>query len=109
MLEKGQPEQFAPPLSRTFQRGLPYANALPFVSLMRPLRRPERGHSPAVTKLVIEYPVTRPHVLSVCLRWKSVNLSAAICSAASRCSEASWIQAWASEGRGEGRACLPGI
>jgi len=80
------------PLSRTLQRGLPYANALPIFSLTRPPRYPARDHSPAVTELLIEHRLTRPHIPSVSSRWKTGNLSAAIFSAASRCPEASWIQ-----------------
>ena len=80
-------------LSRPLQRGLPYyANPSPFVSLTRPSRYPDRDYSLAVTKLLIEHRVTRPRILSVCLRWKTGNLSPGICSAASRCLEAPWIQ-----------------
>jgi len=35
------------PLSRPLQRGFPMS--LPYVSLKRPPRYPDRGHSPAVT------------------------------------------------------------
>jgi len=63
-----------------------------FLSLTRPPRYPGRGHSPAVTKLLIEHRVTRPPYFIGILSWKTGNLSAAICSAASRCPEASWIQ-----------------
>jgi len=80
------------PLSRQLYRGLPYANALPIVSLMRPARYPDRDNSPAVTKLLIEHRATRPHILSVFLLWKTDNLSVAIFSAASCCPEASWMQ-----------------
>ena len=58
----------------------------------RPTGCQDRGHSPAFTKLLIEHRVTRPYTLSVSLRWKTGNLLAANCSAASRCPEASWIQ-----------------
>jgi len=47
------------------------SSLLPFVSLTRPSRYPDRDHSPAVTKLLIEHRVTRPHFLSVSLRWKT--------------------------------------
>jgi len=67
-------------------------NALLFVSLTRPPRYPDHGHSPAVSKLLIEHRVTRPHILLVSLRWKTANLPATISSAASRCPEASWMQ-----------------
>jgi len=63
-----------------------------FTNATTPIRYPDRNHSPAVTKQLIEHGVTRPRFLSVSLRWKTGNLSAAICSAASRCPEASWIQ-----------------
>ena len=48
------------PLSWPLWCGLPYVNALPFVSLTRPPQYPDRGHSPAVTKLLIKHCVTRP-------------------------------------------------
>jgi len=48
------------PLSRPLQRALHYANASPFVSLTRPTRYPDRDHSPAVRKLLIQHRVTRP-------------------------------------------------
>jgi len=79
------------PLSRPLWCCLPYDNALPFVSPTRPTRYPDRDHSPAVAKLLIEHRVTRPHILSVSLRWKTGKLSVAIYSAAS-CPKASWIQ-----------------
>ena len=63
-----------------------------FVSLTRPPGYPDRNHSPAVTKLLIQHRVTRPHILSVSLRWKIGDLSAAICSVASCCPETSRIQ-----------------
>jgi len=53
--------------------------ALPPAPLVGSLPRyPDRGHSPAGTKLLSGHRVTRPHILSVSLHWKTGNLSAAI-------------------------------
>ena len=48
---------------------------------------------------------THHHILSASLRWKTGNLSAAICSAASRCPEASWIQGCRRECKRSKRQC----
>jgi len=47
--------------------------SLLYVSLTRPPRHPDRGHSPAVTELLIELPETRP-VLLLCYEEKTQNL-----------------------------------
>jgi len=91
LLPEWHPVDDQPSITTTL-RGLPYANALPYVLLTRPPWYPDRDHRPAVTKLLIEHRVPRPHILSVSLRWKTGNLSAANCSATSRYREASWIQ-----------------
>jgi len=53
------PRRRAPRYHDHFDAVFP-SNVLPFVSLTRPPRYPDRGHSPAVTKLLIEHCVTRP-------------------------------------------------
>jgi len=49
-----------PAITTTLTRSSLYPDALPFDSLTLLPRYPDRGHSPAVTKLLIEHRVKRP-------------------------------------------------